>query len=96
MQHIQNVAEVGKGIAVAFVATIYGVGIANVILIPAAGKIRARTHAAIEMRELMLEGVCGIVEGLNPKLIRVKLEAFVESKPKAGPKVAKSETAKAA
>lgn len=97
MQHIQNVEEVGKGIAVAFVATIYGVGAANLFLIPAAGKIRARAHAAIEIRELMLEGVCGIVEGLNPKLIRVKLEAFVESKPKPGAKAApKGEPAKAA
>ncbi|HWR50586.1 MAG TPA: flagellar motor protein [Bryobacteraceae bacterium] len=97
MQHIQNVEEVGKGIAVAFVATIYGVGIANLFLIPAAGKIRARAHAANEMRELMLEGISGIVEGLNPKLIRVKLEAFVESKSKPGAKApAKAATAKAA
>lgn len=97
MQHIQNVEEVGKGIAVAFVATIYGVGSANLFFIPAAGKIRAQAHAGIEIRELMLEGVAGIVEGLNPKLIRVKLEAFVESQPKARAKAApKVEAAKAA
>lgn len=79
MQHISNVDEVGKGIAVAFVATIYGVGAANVLFIPAAGKIRARAHAATEMREMTLEGVSGIVEGLNPKLIRLKLEAYLQS-----------------
>jgi chemotaxis protein MotA len=67
---------VGKGIAVAFVATIYGVGSANVLFLPAANKLRARTHEAIQMKELMLEGVIGIVEGLNPKLIRTKLEAY--------------------
>jgi chemotaxis protein MotA len=78
MQHIANVDEVGKGIAVAFVATIYGVGVANIVFIPAAGKIRARAHASAEIRELMLEGVSGIVEGLNPKLIRVKLEAYLQ------------------
>ncbi len=76
MQHIANVDEVGRGIAVAFVATIYGVGAANILFIPAAGKIRSRAHAAVEMRELTIEGVSGIVEGLNPKLIRLKLEAY--------------------
>lgn len=88
MQHISNVDEVGKGIAVAFVATIYGVGAANVLFIPAAGKIRARAHTATEMREMTLEGVSGIVEGLNPKLIRLKLEAYSqarEQKPKPAP-----------
>jgi chemotaxis protein MotA len=83
MQHIADVDEVGKGIAVAFVATIYGVGAANIFFIPAAGKIRSRAHAAGEIRELMLEGVSGIVEGLNPKLIRVKLEAYTHAPPKA-------------
>lgn len=77
MKHLANIDEVGKGIAVAFVATIYGVGSANVFFIPAANKIRARAHAACQIRELMLEGVAGIVEGLNPKLIRSKLEAYV-------------------
>lgn len=76
MKNLANIDEVGKGIAVAFVATIYGVGSANVLFLPAANKLRARTHEAIQMKELMLEGVIGIVEGLNPKLIRTKLEAY--------------------
>ena len=78
MKHLENIEEVGRGIAVAFVATVYGVASANLFFLPAANKIKARFHHAIEMRELMLEGVCSIVEGLNPKLIRVKLEAFAE------------------
>ncbi len=77
MKNLSNIDEVGRGIAVAFVATIYGVGSANILFLPAGNKIRARAHAAIEMRELMLEGVAGIVEGLNPKLIRTKLEAYL-------------------
>lgn len=77
MQNLANVDEVGRGIATAFVATIYGVGIANVFLLPAANKIRARGALSVQMKELMLEGVIGIVEGLNPKLIRGKLEAYV-------------------
>jgi chemotaxis protein MotA len=76
MKHLANIDEVGKGIAVAFVATIYGVGSANVFFLPAANKIRARAHQAMQIKELMLEGVIGIVEGLNPKLIRTKLEAY--------------------
>jgi len=78
MKHLENIEEVGRGIAVAFVATVYGVASANLFFLPVANKIKARFHHAVEMRELMLEGVCGIVEGLNPKLIRVKLEAFAE------------------
>jgi chemotaxis protein MotA len=76
MKHLENIEEVGKGIAVAFVATIYGVASANLLFLPAANKIRARSHAAMQLNELLLEGVAGIVEGLNPKLIRTKLEAY--------------------
>ena len=77
MKHLENIEEVGKGIAVAFVATVYGVGCANIFFIPAATKLKSRLRDTIQMRELVLEGVVGIVEGLNPKLIRVKLEAYI-------------------
>jgi chemotaxis protein MotA len=76
MKNLANIDEVGRGIATAFVATIYGVGSANVFFLPAGNKIRARSQNGIRMKELMLEGVIGIVEGLNPKLIRSKLEAY--------------------
>ncbi len=76
MKNLANIDEVGHGIAVAFVATVYGVGSANVFFLPAASKIRARAHKTTLIRELALEGVVGIVEGLNPKLIRSKLEAY--------------------
>jgi chemotaxis protein MotA len=76
MKHLENIDEVGRGIAVAFVATVYGVGSANLFFLPAANKLRARTHQATQIKELMLEGVVAIVEGLNPKLIRTKLEAY--------------------
>src|SRR5579863_9137932 len=78
MKHLENIEEVGRGIAVAFVATVYGVASANLFFLPAGNKIKARFHHALHVKELMLEGVCSIVEGLNPKLIRVKLEAFAE------------------
>jgi chemotaxis protein MotA len=76
MKHLENIDEVGRGIAVAFVATVYGVGSANLFLLPAANKLRSRVQRATQIRELMLEGVVAIVEGLNPKLIRTKLEAY--------------------
>jgi len=76
MKNLADIEEVGHGIAVAFVATVYGVGIANIFLLPVANKIKSRVHKEILIRELMLEGVVGIVEGLNPKLIRSKLEAY--------------------
>ncbi|MGA3072369.1 MAG: flagellar motor protein [Bryobacteraceae bacterium] len=76
MKHLANIDEVGRGIAVAFVATVYGVASANLFFLPAGSKLRFRMQAAVELRELMLEGVLGIAEGLNPKLIRLKLEAY--------------------
>lgn len=76
MKNLANIDAVGHGIAVSFVATVYGVGIANLFFLPAAGKIKARAHQDVQLKEMMLEGVSGIVEGLNPKLIRAKLEAY--------------------
>ena len=76
MKELANIDEVGHGIAVAFVATVYGVGLANLLLLPAANKMKARQHAETQRKEMILEGVSGIVEGLNPKLIRTKLECY--------------------
>ena len=81
MKNLANIDEVGHGIAVSFVATVYGVGVANLFFLPAATKIKARVHAEVRRKELILEGVCGIVEGLNPKLIRSQLEAFTHQSP---------------
>lgn len=85
MKNLANIDEVGHGIAVAFVATVYGVGSANIFFLPAASKIRARAHKMMLIRELALEGVIGIVEGLNPKLLRIKLEAYAKEGPQGAP-----------
>jgi chemotaxis protein MotA len=76
MKNLADIEEVGRGIAVAFVATVYGVGLANIILLPASTKIKSRIEWETEMKALKLEGVVAIVEGLNPKLIRSKLDAY--------------------
>lgn len=79
MKQLDNLEEVGHGIAVAFVATVYGVGIANLFLLPAANKLRARAAEEAELQEMILDGVSAIVEGLNPKLVRMRLESYLES-----------------
>jgi chemotaxis protein MotA len=95
MQHLAEIDEVGRGIAVAFVATIYGVASANILFLPAAGKLRARAHELVRVRELMLEGILGIAEGINQKLIKIKLEAYLE-KNTSSPKVKAKKSAAAA
>jgi chemotaxis protein MotA len=81
MKNLANIEEVGHGIAVAFVATVYGVGSANLVFLPAASKIKARFAAEVHRKEMIVEAISGIVEGLNPKLIRLKLEAFLPPAP---------------
>src|SRR5882724_8727876 len=91
MKDLADIEKVGHGIATAFVATIYGVAFANLFFLPVAGKIKARALQKTQIRELMLEGVVGIVEGLNPKLIRSKLGAYLrgeEPRAKTPPKTA--------
>jgi len=78
MQHLDNIQEVGRGIAVAFVATIYGVGIANLFFLPFAGKMHMRIRNGQRRREMMLEGVISILEGINPRMLEIKLNGFLE------------------
>jgi chemotaxis protein MotA len=77
MQHLDKIEEVGKGIAVAFVATLYGVGAANLILLPCAGKLRIRIRDEQIIREMTLEGVVSILEGMNPRMLEEKLLGFL-------------------
>ena len=76
MQHLDKIEEVGKGIAVAFVATIYGVGSANLLYLPAAGKLKSRIREDQILREMTLEGVTSILEGMNPRVLETKLRGF--------------------
>jgi chemotaxis protein MotA len=78
MQHLDNIHEVGRGIAVAFVATIYGVGLANLFFLPLAGKMHIRIRDGHRRREMLLEGVISILEGMNPRMLEIKLTGFVD------------------
>ncbi len=77
MKNLSNIEDVGRGIATAFVATIYGVGSANLIFLPIGNRIRSQIHARRQLRELTLKGAISIVEGMNPRLTRSMLEAYV-------------------
>src|ERR1017187_1477802 len=77
MQHLDKIDEVGKGIAVAFVATLYGVGAANLILLPASGKLKIRIRDEQIIREMTIEGVVSILEGMNPHILDAKLLGFL-------------------
>jgi len=76
MQNLTDIAKVGEGIAVAFVATIYGVGFANIVFLPFGTKIKLRTREMVAVRTLILEGALSIQEGMNPKIVRDRLASF--------------------
>jgi chemotaxis protein MotA len=77
MKHLDHLEEVGRGIAVAFVATVYGVALANILFLPFAAKILAQGRKSAELRELIMIGILAIAAGTNPRLIQLQLESFL-------------------
>ena len=69
--------DLGGGIAVAFLATLIGVGIANLVWLPIQGKLEAKNEAEQEHLEMMLQGVLAIQAGENPRTVVGKLEGFL-------------------
>jgi len=87
MENLSDPTKLGAGIAVAFVATVYGVGSANLVLLPVAAKLRNRALRRARRREVILEGVLAIQEGQNPRIIDQKLRGLLaaeEAAPSAG------------
>jgi chemotaxis protein MotA len=80
MSNLSDVAKVGEGIAVAFVATIYGVGGANIFFLPAANKLKVKHKAEMLRREMIVDGTLAIQEGKNPQLIRDRLNTYLDEK----------------
>lgn len=78
MGNLADPNQLGSGIAVAFVATIYGVASANLILLPVANKLKAVAIRQSRYREMLLEGLLSIAEGENPRSIELKLQGFME------------------
>lgn len=79
MGNLTDPSMLGTGIAVAFVATIYGVGLANLLLLPVANKIRAYAREQSKRKEMFIEGLLSIAEGENPRVIGEKLSGFVQA-----------------
>jgi len=77
MSNLENANSLGQGIAVAFVATIYGVAFANLLLLPLAGRLKAVIHQQAQYRQMLLEGLLSVAEGENPRSIELKLQAFM-------------------
>ena len=77
MSNLSDPTKLGTGIAIAFVATIYGVGFANLLLLPVASKLRNRARAEARYRELVIEGIISVAEGENPRAIELKLDGFL-------------------
>ncbi|WP_263372881.1 flagellar motor protein [Granulicella aggregans] len=77
MQRMDNVTEIGRGIAVAFVSTLYGLGLANILLLPLAGKLRIRIRERQIAREMVLEAVLAIMDGMGPRALRERLECYL-------------------
>ena len=97
MQHLQDIDAVGKGIAVAFVATIYGVGAANLAFLPAAGKLKIRIRERQVIQEMTLEAVLAILEGVNPRALELQLVSYLPARPgRSLAKAAVASTARAA
>ncbi|ODA45124.1 Flagellar motor rotation protein MotA [Thermodesulfovibrio sp. N1] len=76
LQNVTDPSKVGQGIAVAFVATIYGVGSANLVFIPIGKRILQRAKDEIKRKLIIMEGITGIEKGINPHYLRVILESF--------------------
>jgi chemotaxis protein MotA len=77
MENLTDPAKLGGGIAVAFVATIYGVAAANLLFLPIASKLKGIIAAEVRHRDLVLDGLLGIANGENPKLIAARLEGYL-------------------
>jgi len=80
MENLADPSKLGGGIAVAFVATVYGVGLANLVYLPISGKLKVKAKAEMVSKEIMLVGVISILEGENPRLIEDKLKSFLSHK----------------
>jgi len=77
MQNLADPSKLGTGIAAAFVATIYGIGLANLFFLPAANKLKVAIQSMSEAREMVIEGMISIAQGENPRSIESKLQGYL-------------------
>jgi chemotaxis protein MotA len=77
MENLSDPSKLGEGIAVAFVATIYGVGSANLIFLPMAKKLLGHVARLVAAREMFVDGLVGIANGDNPRIIENRLKGYI-------------------
>lgn len=77
MENLSDPSKLGAGIAVAFVATIYGVGLANLVYLPIANKLKTHVNRLIVQREMIVDGLVGIANGDNPRIIESRLRGYI-------------------
>ena len=77
MENLSEPSKLGAGIAVAFVATIYGVGLANLVFLPMANKLKAHIARLVVRREMIVDGLVGIANGDNPRIIESRLQGYI-------------------
>lgn len=77
MENLSDPTKLGAGIAVAFVATIYGVGLANLVYLPIAGKLKYYIMRMVSTREMLVDGLVGIAVGDNPRIIEGRLKGYL-------------------
>jgi chemotaxis protein MotA len=77
MENLSDPDRLGSGIAVAFVATVYGVGLANLIFLPIANKLKSIIAQHVVMREMLIDGLVAIANGENPRIIENRLSGYL-------------------
>ncbi len=83
LAHLDDVAAIGPGMAVALLTTLYGALLANLVFIPMAGKLATRSEAEVALKQAIVEGVLAIQAGTNPRILQEKLKAFLSPREKA-------------
>lgn len=82
LHQFSNMGSVAAGIGTAFISTMYGLALANLILLPAAHRIRASVAEAFEIEEMILEGGLGLIDNIHPSLVRERLDSFIRQEPR--------------
>jgi chemotaxis protein MotA len=77
MQHLADPSQLGHGIAAAFTATVYGIGMANLLFLPMANKLKVAVHAHAHVHAMLIEGLIGIAQGDNPRSIDMRLRSYL-------------------
>ena len=78
MQNLSDPSKLGHGIAAAFTATVYGIGLANLVLLPMANKLKVAIHARTQVQEMTVEGLIAIAQGENPRNIETRLRGYLD------------------